>query len=266
MVRLMYDSVNPRSIPRSAKMVAGYLDGSVSQWPAEAWGWWPDAVMVKISAVGAPHAVDVADVFDVEAGAIWPPERVVPLVVRRRQKGGDPTVYVNEMNDWAPTMRAFDRAGVPHPHWWVANYDGRADYLPSSCVARQYAHPSKPPGNPRGPFETNGHYDLSIVRDFWPGVDGNEMRAEDLIKLVAPGSVEKGEDPPWSETVSVQKALEFGYFKASDALLIARRNEERIEGLERVEIDYRRLAVELLNVATDQIKALTGDEPGGPVV
>jgi len=87
---------------------------------------------------------------------------VVPLVVAARKLGIDPTVYVNERNDWGPTKAAFDAAGVAHPHWWVANYDGREDYIPSGAVARQYAN------EPMVGF----HADASAVIDHWPGVDG----------------------------------------------------------------------------------------------
>lgn len=168
MSRVMYDSVNPRSIPRDAKMVAGYIDGSVSRWPAEAWGWFPGAKMVRISAVGSTWD---ADVFDVEAGAIWPPSRVVPLVVEARKHGRNPTVYVNELNDWGPTREAFRRAGVAEPHWWVANYNGRPE-VPAGSVGRQYANPSEPLGNPLNkPWHTKGHWDESLMADYWPGVD-----------------------------------------------------------------------------------------------
>jgi len=174
-MRTMYDSVNASAIPRSAEMVAGYVDG-IYAWSPQDWARFPDAVKVRISAVGATH---LAQVFDVEQGCIWPPERVVPLVVAARRAGIDPTVYVNERNDWGPTKAAFDRAGVAHPHWWLANYDGRADYVTPGAVARQYAHPHDGDGVADRPWETGGHYDLSAVRDYWPGVDEEDTMAQD---------------------------------------------------------------------------------------
>lgn len=159
-MRKMYDSVNANAIPTNAQVVAGYVDGRYA-WTQADWNRFPSAVKVRISAIGATHN---AHVFDVEPGCIWPPANVVPLVQRARAAGIDPTVYVNEMNDWGPTRAAFDRAGVAHPHWWVANYDGRPDYISAGAVARQYAHP---------PMLGGAHYDLSAVVDFWPGVDGS---------------------------------------------------------------------------------------------
>jgi hypothetical protein len=170
MPRLMYDSVNPGAIPRDAKLVAGYIDGSISKWPDEAWSWFPQATMVRISAVGSTWD---ADVFDVERGAIWPPATVVPLVVEARRHGRNPTVYVNEMNDWGPTRNAFRDAGVPEPPWWVANYNGVRE-IPPGSVGRQYAHPgaSFKEGRPSTvPWETGRHWDESWIADHWPGVD-----------------------------------------------------------------------------------------------
>lgn len=160
MVRRMYDSVDAGAIPAAADMVGGYVDGRYA-WSLADWSRFADAIKVRISAIGSNIN---AHVFDVEVGCIWPPARVVPLVVAARKIGIDPTVYVNERNDWGPTKAAFDAAGVAHPHWWVANYDGREDYLSPGAVARQYANP------PMVGF----HADASAVADFWPGVDDNE--------------------------------------------------------------------------------------------
>ncbi len=159
MTRTMYDSVTAGAIPTDAEMVAGYVDGRFA-WSVADWNRFPGAVKVRISAVGTNVN---AHVFDVESGCIWPPAAVVPLVVAAREIGIDPTVYVNERNDWEPTRRAFDAAGVAHPHWWVANYDNRKT-VPAGAVAKQYADPGMP--------GVGGHYDLSVVTDFWPGVDG----------------------------------------------------------------------------------------------
>lgn len=156
MARSMYDSTRPDDIPRDAEMVAYYVDGRYA-WP-QAWiDLFPASVKVSISAVGTR----TAHVGDVEVGCIWPPENAVDWVLRARLDGYDPTIYVNERNDWEPTRRAFLAADVPEPHWWVANYDGSPS-IPAGAVAKQFAHP---------PMLENRHYDLSVVADYWPGVD-----------------------------------------------------------------------------------------------
>lgn len=166
MPRLMYDSTSPWDIPRDAKMVAYYVDGRYA-WPREWLDLFPQAIKVSISAIGAR----TAQVGDVEVGCIWPPANAVPWVRRARADGYDPTIYVNELNDWLPVRQAFWAAGEPEPHYWVARYNGVRE-IPPGAVARQFAHPHDGDGVANNPWETGAHYDLSIVADYWPGVDG----------------------------------------------------------------------------------------------
>ncbi|MFD9706218.1 hypothetical protein [Lentzea sp. NPDC059081] len=166
MPRLMYDSVNPFAIPDHAQMVLVYVDG-IYKWSQAGRDRFKHAQQVTCSAIGAV----TAQVGDVEAGCIWPVENAVPWVQRARRDGYDPTIYINQMNDWGPCRRAFQRAGVPEPHWLVANYDGVPE-IPDGSIGKQYAHPSTPLGNPLDkPWHTTGHWDESWVADYWPGVD-----------------------------------------------------------------------------------------------
>lgn len=172
-MREMYDSTSPNDIPRNAKMVAYYVDGRYA-WP-QAWlDLFPNAVKVSISAIG----VKTAMVGDVEDGCIWPPYKAVDWVLRARRDGYDPTIYVNEENDWEPTRHAFNARGVAHPHWWVANYDGDPT-IPPGAVAKQYKHPP----------QTKKHFDLSSVRDYWPGVDSQNV--EGFLMALEPWQQER---------------------------------------------------------------------------
>lgn len=77
----------------------------------------------------------------------------------RRAAGQDPTVYMAQ-SDWWTVIQAFRNAGVAEPHYWVAAWNGdRAIF--DGAVAHQYADSAM----------AGGHYDLSSVVDFWPGVD-----------------------------------------------------------------------------------------------
>lgn len=165
MPRLMYDSTSPWDIPRDAEMVAYYVDGRYA-WPQEWLDMFPNAVKVSISAIGQR----TAQVGDVEVGCIWPPANAVPWVLRARADGYDPTIYVNELNDWGPVRQAFRNAGVPEPHYLVARYNGVRE-IPPGAIGRQFAHPHDGDGVANNPWETGKHYDLSIVADYWPGVD-----------------------------------------------------------------------------------------------
>jgi len=97
-------------------------------------------------------------VLDIETGCSTPQEAPQWVFIRRNQ-GADPSVYVNESN-WPATQSAFHAAGVAEPHYWLALYDGIAT-VPPGTVAKQYANSAI----------TSADYDMSIVADFWPGVD-----------------------------------------------------------------------------------------------
>jgi hypothetical protein len=156
MTRLMYDSTNIQDDPAAAHMVAYYVDGIYAVSAATVRARFPSAMLVPISAVGTDNGI----VGDVEPGCIAL-GACVRWVQMRRLANADPTLYVNETYGWGPVRTAFHAAGVPEPHWWVANYDG-IPVIPAGAVAKQYANPTL----------THGHFDLSVVADYWPGVDG----------------------------------------------------------------------------------------------
>ncbi len=100
MTRLMYDAVTPTNIPADAAMVAGYINGPRSQWPAAAWARFPNAVKVRITVFAS---VDEGDVLDVEKYDATPAQ-APGWVNMRRRSGADPSVYC-DTSTW-PTVRA----------------------------------------------------------------------------------------------------------------------------------------------------------------
>lgn len=173
--RLMYDAVNWRAIPADAAMVAGYDWTSRYAWPAEAWARFPRAVKVRISVTDRGDG----DVLDVETTDATP-SQAPAWVLKRRATGADPTVYMN-YSTWGPVVQAFHVQGVAEPHYWVAYYNGVRD-IPGTAVAHQYIDP---PGS-------GGDFDLSVVLDHWPGVDGPP----------APPVSRKVPDPVWFNKMS----------------------------------------------------------------
>lgn len=157
-MRQMYDSVTASDIPLDAVMVAGYVNG-VFEWSPEDWARFPTAVKVRIA---TRPTINDGHVIDVEYGDATP-DQAVDWVLMRRSSGATPTVYCS-LSEWETVKRAFRQAGVLYPLWWVAHYDNVAD-LPVGAVAKQYVE---------GPY-SGGHYDLSIVADYWPGVDKGEI-------------------------------------------------------------------------------------------
>lgn len=149
-MRTMYDSVNPARIPRDAELVAGYVNGPY-KWSDSDWALFPNSVHVGI-AVRASY--NGGEVLDIEAGDASPVQ-APGWVEQRRASGVDPSVYCSE-SQWSTVAREFNRQGVLAPHYWIAHYDGIGN-IPIGAVAKQYRN--------------TPDWDLSVVADFWPGID-----------------------------------------------------------------------------------------------
>jgi hypothetical protein len=168
-VRTCYDSTAANDIPLDAGMVGGYVDGKW-KWSLADWQRFPNAVHVPIACF--PGTNDGV-VGDVETGDMLPWE-LPDWVLMRRKAGVDPTGYVN-LSNWNPTRTEFHLRGIPEPHWWLADYDDIRQ-LPVGAVAKQYANSAL----------SGGHYDLSMVADFWPGIDkGDTMTQAEFDALLA---------------------------------------------------------------------------------
>lgn len=158
MVRTMYDSVTPAAIPRSAALVAGYLAPSRYAWSATDWNRFPAStrkIRISISA-----RVNDGHVLDVEPGDATPEQAPGWCVMRRKSGLQYPVVYCN-LSTWDRVRNAFIAENVPQPLYWIARYDNRPMMIPGA-IAKQYADPNTHGG---------GHYDLSVVADYWPGID-----------------------------------------------------------------------------------------------
>jgi len=179
MTRRMADSVTPTDIPvndpttgRPWALIAGYIDG-LPRWPDSAWGRFPNSVHVRIA---LNPATNDGHVLDVENGAANP-DQAPDWVRRRRAAGQDPTVYCNR-SLWPTVINQFNAQGVAQPHYWIAAYPGSGGVQESGYGLTSVAHQfSDTPG---------GHWDESVVIDYWPGVDGNAMAltADDINALL----------------------------------------------------------------------------------
>ena len=171
-MRIMYDSIMPSNIPRDAQMVAGYVKPHRYAWKDSDWAMFPSAVKVRISIFAW---LNDGHVLDIETGAAAPAE--APAWVKMRRNAGiDPTVYCS-LSLWPAVRAAFIANKVPEPHYWIAAYPGNGPNLYPGSVAHQYADP--------GPF------DISVVADYWPGIDPIPT-----MPLPAPPTQEETEMPP----------------------------------------------------------------------
>jgi len=150
-MRTFHDAITPANIPADTQGVCGYCDGKYA-WTAADWARFPNAVKARIAVFSSTND---GHILDVEPGCSTPAS-APGWVVRRRAAGVDPTVYCS-LAAWPTVKVAFANAGVAEPHWWVAAYPGNGPNLYPGAVAHQYANP--------------GPVDISVVADYWPGVD-----------------------------------------------------------------------------------------------
>lgn len=163
-MRTMYDGISPTRLPYGAQLYAGYDDGR-----------WPDAYTIANRFPGIPvvritttWGDNAGDVLDVERGDATP-EQAPTWVARRRCAGATPTVYCS-LSAWPTLKDVFSADAMPEPNWWVADYTLTAADLPAGAVALQYA---STPG-----------YDVSVVADYWPGIDPVPPTATSVRKTV----------------------------------------------------------------------------------
>lgn len=156
MTRTLYDSTTVEDIPKTATLVAGYVDGAYRTVPA-LHRRFPKATIVTITVTGQTPGANVCDTepgnVGVEGAAAW--------AAREVAAGRIPTLYCMA-SQWAQVKDAVAKRGLTGKvNYWIAHYDGQP-LLPAGAVAKQYADP-----NTHG----KGHFDLSVVADHWPGVD-----------------------------------------------------------------------------------------------
>ena len=154
----MADSTNAVDIPVGRyELVAGYVDGDYA-WTASEWGRHAAASdLVRITVTGATLDAHVADVERYDLS----PAQGVDWAVRMLAAGRYPTLYAS-LSVWGSILDDYRARGVDSGRTgaWVAAWNGTPN-LESGWLAHQYANS----------VMVGAHYDLSVVADYWPGVD-----------------------------------------------------------------------------------------------
>jgi hypothetical protein len=154
--RTMYDSTNPYDIPRTAHAVAGYVDGRYA-WPQAGWDWHGAPLKVRITVTGQTLNAHVADV---ENGDLTPAQGAAWL--KRKKAAGQIGALYFSRGLLSTVVAAVRAEGLGPADWTIWEADWTAvPHLRDSAYAVQYDHPP----------HSGGHYDLSLVADYWPGVD-----------------------------------------------------------------------------------------------
>src|SRR3954447_8054325 len=152
----MYDSTTVADLPADGDLYLGYVDG---RWPTidALRKRFPHKPIVRVTVTGATLDADVADVesgdLTPRSGAAWAKRKIAA--------GQVPTLYFPA--SWEPMIRdALGVAGLPVRRGRLSPPDGDGTAtLRRGAIAKQYANPPR----------TGGHYDASVVADYWPGVD-----------------------------------------------------------------------------------------------
>ena len=200
MTRYMYDAVNPDNIPADAQMVAGYVDGPVSVWPLDAWGRWPNAVMVRITVLGGDTDADVGDCENGDMDA----NGLVDWIVAQRAKGFERVGYCNQSRLFE-VRNAFGVRKVRQPRYWLA---------------RPGVDESIPPGMVGVQFDYAGGFDRSAVVDDW--LPSGTAPAPTPVIPPPPTGYSEGTDTVHVETGSVEMKGSKGYFSLPDPALVGR--------------------------------------------
>jgi hypothetical protein len=157
--RRVYDSTVVRDIPETIErnaLVAGYVDSSYVTYPELAHRF-PRHGRVSITVTGRLSA----HVIDCEAGDVSP-EHAAAWAAGEHSVGRHPTIYTME-SQWEECKQHVRSHGLNPDHdvsWWIAWYGH--DGIPDGAVACQ---------NVEG--TARAHWDRSVARDYWPGVDAH---------------------------------------------------------------------------------------------
>lgn len=137
--------------PASIDLIAYYVDGNYVP-SRQALDRFAGKVHVPISVNLSGNAGIVLD-GPPDNGSV---SEVPGWVDRAWRRGVTPTVYTDR-SMWAEIVQAINNAGVRQPLWWIAQWNGDASMIPGA-IAHQYE-------------TVANRYDLSVVADYWPGID-----------------------------------------------------------------------------------------------
>lgn len=166
MTRRMWDSVTVADIPADAELVAGYLDGHYANLTAMHARFPKDRVVTV-----TPDGHEGANVDDREPGdqsavqsAAWATDE---LKAHRH-----PAVYVSDSNI-KEVLTALALRDAKATLIFTAHWTGKPHICGPACF-KGYDLPFEPTvigTQYADPGTSGGHYDLSLVQDYWPGVD-----------------------------------------------------------------------------------------------
>lgn len=158
----MYDSIDYRTIPTDAELVAGYVDGPISTWPAAGWSAFPNAEYVRISTWGPRHN---GNCLDVEKGDSVPGD-IPDWEANARSRGVQRPIIYCSLSAWGLCLQMASGADV---QWWIAHYTQVAHLCSDECL-RNAKLPLLGKEADATQYNDQGAYDTSLCSPtFHPG-------------------------------------------------------------------------------------------------
>lgn len=165
-MRTFYDSTTPGDLPATARFALRYVDGAYAESLAALKQRCPNLVRAATVTVSAANNRLDADMADCERGDFTPVQAAQWAAAKRAAGKGFPTIYCEDSQHGDVILACKQRGLTLGKHYllFVANYNGQAT-IPTYAVGHQYRSPGVPGAS------SPGHYDVSVVRDYWRGVD-----------------------------------------------------------------------------------------------
>jgi len=176
-MRTMYDALNPLNIPDDVEMAASYDDGSNE--PPQNWAKRFPAT-TRIVVIAREPADNRGDVLDAGDNGVTGEELLSWVRLRRANGYAYPTGYCN-LSEYEGYRAIFDAAKEPQPLWWVADYSGSPHEIPGAIAVQYIDYVALKTG-----------YDLSLVADYWPGIDPAPIPAMENDQMLIVDVPEQG--------------------------------------------------------------------------
>ena len=164
--KTMYDTQYPSIVPKSADLVASYVDGPQASNFDQAQQIFGSKAL-SITWTGEP-----ADIADVEGGFAM---SKLPEWIRQQQDAGIPrpviyAIYSGVGTNYQQVKKAVGSAKVS---WWLSDWTGKPHTLPGADAVQYGAQASPTSPMITDPSQAGGHtYDLSFVSSSFPYYGG----------------------------------------------------------------------------------------------
>jgi hypothetical protein len=164
--KTMYDTQYPSIVPKSADLVASYVDGPQASNFAQAQQIFGSKAL-SITWTGEP-----ADIADVEGGFAM---SKLPEWIKQQQDAGIPrpviyAIYSGVGTNYQQVKKAVGSAKVS---WWLSDWTGKPHTLPGADAVQYGAQASPTSPMITDPSQAGGHtYDLSFVSSSFPYYGG----------------------------------------------------------------------------------------------